>query len=693
MEFEVFFDTELDIITLIENDRFFNIAPLSKDIEKISSLSGKSAVNLDYVGISYPDKAKIEIIGPQKVSSLANEKNLVFYNVKPEYVVEGEEFIFTFNGEEISRNPYAKEFAHKDTDNSSTFLPVEIPKGYEGIATIGVTYRGHTATKEIEVIKNPKILDFSHTGKTLNLYDTKAFVLDNAFDEYGNEITDINRCMKDFKSSDESVIKINEKGIMSAVGTGKATISANVFTGVDNIIAVEYTVDNFMIWGAVNEIAYEINDLVEHSNITSYKLIFADGEERDIEISKIPAKTIEENGVIIVSSYNTSGQLLKTTHTPVKKGDKCEISTDTKTVYFVSDNEYLKITDSDSQIDGFKIESDNKTDYSIVPVYTFSNVGDVKEGKTLEAVFDEGRYDIALKKAEKRRADIYVNGYMVGNNVDQSDTDRKLKEGSLYIAEDIKIKNGELTVLMSDGSTTLEYITLHKRPCFRSTRVYIIGDSLACEYYGDFETAVGGGRAGWGQQLGDFLNIPVTNLANSGQYASGLYKTAFPGIIENGCRGDILLIECGYNDRNYSTREEMTACVKAMIRECREKGIIPIIVTPNASEHDYKPSVVWSGYLRDIAVDENCQLIDLSKESYDFLYSLYGDDKVTAGKNFNLTTVGGDTLHSSFAGAYKMAELVAKGLSDLGYGEYVNTEFRYIFTDSLGNEITAHITK
>ncbi len=325
---------------------------------------------------------------------------------------------------------------------------------------------------------------------------------------------------------------------------------------------------------------------------------------------------------------------------------------------------------------------------------TFTDIGDVKEAKTLDGVFEDGYYDITFKKAETGRGDIYVNGAMVGNNVDQADADRKVTDGALYTAEDVKITGGKISVSMTDGSTMLDYVKVEKKPdgYERPQRVYIIGDSLACIYYGDFEQPVGGGRSGWGQMIGDFLNVPVTDLANSGQYAAGLYRDAFPGVMANAEAGDILLIECGYNDRSYSTRDEMRTTVKKMIDECRAAGIIPILVTPNASQHDYKPSVVWSSYLKDVAIDKDCQLIDLSKESYDFLYSLYGDnaDGVVT-KNYNLTEVGGDTLHSSYAAAYKWAAMVAQGMKDLGYGGIVNTDYKYTFTDTLGNVITAKV--
>ena len=136
----------------------------------------------------------------------------------------------------------------------------------------------------------------------------------------------------------------------------------------------------------------------------------------------------------------------------------------------------------------------------------------------------------------------------------------------------------------------------------------------------------------------------------------------------------------------------MTQCVKDMISQCREHSIIPILVTPNASEHDYKPSVAWSSYLKDIAIDTYVSCIDLSKESYDFLYELYGDNAEGAiKKNFNLTEVGGDTLHSSYAGANVWASIVAQGLKDEIISNKVNTDFEYTFTDTEGNTITAKV--
>lgn len=677
MEFTLTFDKGNNIAVISQNGMSFKTENVQTAFDVIKSISGQN-VTLEYIGVSYPDTSKITIDGPDKVSSLAN--NIGYdYDIKPEYYIPDTNITYSVSDSDKA-----------DICNDGTLI---VYSGVSGKVTICAEYNGAKAYKEVEIVANPKITEWEHEGNTLNLHSCGYFDVYDMKDEFGNKIY---LPLKDFKSSDESVIKIDQDGIMTAVGKGKATITANAYTGADNIISVDYTVDCFAIDGITeNDISYTTGNITENENITSCKITYSDGTSEEIKETQIPAATVKTDGLVAVLSYDADGTLISVQNESVKAGDKVLASNGSKRVYLCADGKITKITDTDTTMDGYEIKHKAGEKYEISPVYKFSNVGDVKEdGKTLDAVFADGYYNITFKKAETWRGDIYVNGFMVGNNVDQSDADRKLTEGSLYTAEDIKVKNGAINVSMCDGSTMLDYVTVEKQPDFyeRPQRIYVIGDSLACNYYGSFEKEVGGGRTGWGQVLSDFVNVPVTNLANSGQFAAGLYKTAFPSVIENGEAGDILLIECAYNDRNYSTREEMTACVKDMIKQCRYNDIIPILVTPNASEHDYKPSVAWSSYLKDISVDTHCVLIDLSKESYDFLYSLYGDnaDKVIT-KNFNLTEVGGDTLHSSYAGANKWASIVAQGLKDLGYGDIINTDFSYTFTDTIGNVIRAEV--
>ncbi len=680
MEFTIDLDKGNNIAVVKQNGEYTKIENASTvfdALNTIKSISGEN-VTLEYIGISYPDKSKITIDGPDKISLYTSNLQSAGYVAEPEYYIPQTNVGFLVSGnDDVSIY-----------ENGTFYGTLYVGEGSSGKVTVCAEYNGAKAYKDVEIIANPKISEWKHDGNTLNLHSTGYFDVYDMKDEFGN---DIYPTLKDFKSSDESVIKVDENGLMTAVGKGSATITANAYTGTDNIVSADYTVDCFTIDGITeNDVSYAKDDLTENENITSYKIIYADGEEEEIKKTEIPAASVKADGTVLYLSYDNDGTLVSVKNEKVKAGDKVLPSNGSGKTYFLGGG-ITEITDADTKTEGYEIKHAKGQAYEISPVYTFTNIGDVKDdGKTLDALFDSGRYTITFKKAETSRGDIYVNGYMVGNNVDQSDADRKVTDGALYTAEDILVKNGEITVSMCDGSTQLDYVTVEKQQ-YVSPRIYIIGDSLACNYYGSFEQEVGGGRTGWGQVLSDFVDVPVTNLANSGQFAAGLYATAFPSVIENGQSGDILLIECGYNDRSYSTREEMTACVKDMIKQCELSGITPILVTPNASQHDYKPSVVWSSYLRDIATDTGCRIIDLSQESYDFLYSLYGDnaDGVVT-KNYNLTEVGGDTLHSSYAGAYKWASIVARGLKDYGFG-FVNTDFKYTFTDTEGNEITAQV--
>ncbi len=709
MEFEAVIDKNSGEMYFAQNGDVIE-CNIASELNTIDRIIGTD-VTLEYIGITYPDNAAAVIDGPDKVSS-------AFCNVSGNgilYAVTEYDVSYDFWGDDIKPEisvsgidgAFISYFYSRFSGKSRPVLYV--PLGAEGTAVICADFNGHKTYKNVEVYNNPAPGRIEYISRPINLYSTAAFGMSGyddcgvseLYDEYGNKVYSIDGqtlnadfTLTDYRSSDESVISIDDNGIMTAKNAGSAVISAEVAPGGYRISA-EYTVKGLYIDGMTeDDISYAINSITSDENISSYLVTYSDGVTEDASPTEIPAAQAVSDGAVITAVYDADGKLSCVQKRDVKAGDKLLPSNGNKTVYLRTTEGFEEITHADTTVSGFELKHSAGAEYEISPVYTFTDIGDAAEEKALNADFPDGYYDIAFKKAEAKRGDIYVNGTMVGNNVDQADADRTLTDGALYTAEDIKITGGKIAVSMTDGSTKLDYVTVTKKPVFykRPRRVYIIGDSLACAYYGGFEQDVGGGRSGWGQQLPDFLNAPVTNLANSGQFAAGLYTTAFPGVTANAQAGDILLIECAYNDRAYSTRDEMDTCVKSMIEQCNDNGITPILVTPNASAHDYKPSVVWSGYMRDIAVDTGCQLIDLSQKSYDLLYSIYGDDadgNIT--KNFNLTEVGGDTLHSSYAGAYVWASVVAQGLKDLGYGDILNTGFTYSFTDTLGNEITAQV--
>ncbi|MBQ8301524.1 MAG: hypothetical protein IJX57_06140, partial [Clostridia bacterium] len=442
MEFTLKFDKENSVVTCVENDNLRRIVNCETDLGKITSISGEN-VTVEYVGISYPDKTKVTIVGPDKVSSLSENKTLYDYTIEPEYY-------YTYKLDmNCSVLGVDGAFIH------NTFHTLALDKNTSGKATLCVEYNGVKTYKEIEIIPNPKITEWHHDGNTLNLYSSKNFEITDVKDEFGNDLGNVT--LKDFSSSDENVIKIDQNGKMTAVGKGKATISANAYTGIDNIVSVEYTVDQFYVNGVCEaETSYVSADLIENDNITYYQVTYGDGTKEKIEKTQIPASIVTDDGTLVIVYYNSMGKITSVKNQKVYAGDKIVASNGNKKVYLYANGEFSKITEANTTMDGYEIKNRFNYEFELAPVYKFTDIGDVKEaGKTLGGVFPQGYYNITLKKGETWRGDIIVNGFMVGNNVDQSDTDRKLKEGSLYVAEDIKVKNGEINLSMSDGSTLL----------------------------------------------------------------------------------------------------------------------------------------------------------------------------------------------------------------------------------------------
>lgn len=449
MEFEAVFDRDENKLVITENGKVTSIDADLSGMADIAAVEGSGAT-LEYIDVSYPDMASIAIDGPDKVSISDEFEKKVMYTASPEYMRPGTNVAYSVSG---------SEFVSIDESGIMT-----IRDGANGKVKLTVQYNGASAEKEVEIVPAPAIKEWNAQSRTLQLGSSEKFEISGCTDEYGGDAL---YTLRDFSSSDESVIMIDKNGVMTAVGKGTATITANAFTGSDNAVSVEYTVDKFYASGILDgDTTYVPGDIA--SDAGEYIVYYSDGTVEKAELSEIGAAVSAEDGMLLTIMYDETGKLGSVQCKNVSAGEKIPVS-----------------------------------------------------------------------------------------------------NGALYTANDIRIEGGALTVSMCDGSTMLDHVEAVKKPEFydRPQRLYIIGDSLACEYYGTFENEVGGGRSGWGQQIGDYLNIPVTNLANSGQYAAGLYTTAFPSVIENGEPGDILLIECAYNDRSYSTREEMTRCVKSMIEQ------------------------------------------------------------------------------------------------------------------------------
>ena len=302
-----------------------------------------------------------------------------------------------------------------------------------------------------------------------------------------------------------------------------------------------------------------------------------------------------------------------------------------------------------------------------------------------------GSYDFTVYNTTSR-CDVYANDQILVNNLLQNGA-----TPNYYEAKDIVIKEDKLTISTMDYSKghSAETMNLSVRVvksvtvADRAQKVYVLGDSLVAIYYNN-GNQTNNLLTGWGQVLENYMteDVDVVNLANSGAWAMALYESAFTQIKGSAQKGDILLLECGYNDsnKNYTTEEEMITAVSNMITEARELGVEVILVSPNASAHDYGKSIKKTAVMASLAEKYNAPFINLCELSYEFLYELYGSDTTVLTKVYNVS----DTLHSTYKGAHKWASVVAGALYEMGYKDMIDTEYIFSFFDTVGNMISCN---
>lgn len=116
-------------------------------------------------------------------------------------------------------------------------------------------------------------------------------------------------------------------------------------------------------------------------------------------------------------------------------------------------------------------------------------------------------------------------------------------------------------------------------------RIVVIGDSTVCNY-----AASKYPWAGWGQVLSLYFKagtVSVDNRAIGGRSSRSFIEDGhWASTLASLQKGDILLVQFGHNDRDFSKAERYTdtAAYKTYLgqyaREAREAGALPVFVTP-----------------------------------------------------------------------------------------------------------------
>ncbi len=674
----------------------------------------------------------------------------------------GDTEVAKISGKEVTRT-YKADPIILEEDETYTYSLKESKTGVEINATTGELTISDTAEPGKITIVTTSSISTSEAPKTAELeVDIKDFATVGTYNYVGPETIEVNSAGT--YSVSDVVDQYNDKADMPVSYSirQESTIKANVeFTGLTATSAVaiiasynsadstlksvttqDVTIENgactveaeigakVMLWNSLEgmqPVSTEVKTAIDTSepiaqidSQTGLLTLAQDAEGTFDVVASIgnPGKTTEAVKTVTVAKYSViadaTGNETVVSIAGLTLADSVSgfRVTTAKEGALVNQTE-VAIPDGDT----ITVDTTDADKVEISPIYSFGASDNISvNGYT--AKVPEGRYDITVKKAGTGRADVFVNGYLVGQNVDQSDdgkNSRTISEGALYTVEGIQTDGGKATVTMSSNDTNVSYVVIKKTPSIvdRKTHVYVLGDSLVANYYGEpteklenGEPAPGNARTGWGQVLHNFISgdIKVQNCAESGNYARGLYQSVFGSVIQNAEEGDFFILECGYNDantKNNTSVEDMTYYIEAMINEAKAIGVTPIIVTPNASQHDYKAAVARTANLIEIAENNDVACVDLSGESYKFFSTNYTGDNVavTVGRNYNVYVDENhfDTLHSSYGGAMLFASIVAQGISNLQETRtelnslIINDDYHYTFTDTLGNTVNMQV--
>lgn len=392
-----------------------------------------------------------------------------------------------------------------------------------------------------------------------------------------------------------------------------------------------------------------------------------------------------------------------------------------------------------SEEDGYiHLESSDKyTGQELCGFYgsVISSAGGVSlcdESGMFVAELPDGFYNIRITKpvAGTGRSTVRINGASQGTNVGNPGTGgRKGTVPYTYLMEDVCVEGGTMRLSLSEKDFTLAAVEIRRTPDITERRVHIYlgGDSTVSNYYPIEEAEPEPGRfqTGWGQVFAQYVTEEnaVTNIAGGGTYAKSWYEMAFPGVVQNGQPGDYFILQAGINDRTYSSIEEMVQYLTYMIEECQEKGITVILATAMQSCKFWKDAngnqlgefgtpegsglAPFMDAIRKLAKEKNVFLVDTGALTGQW-YSVVGRSYVA--QNYHIynpqTDVEEDTLHLSYHGALKVAELIATSLAEQraagavdGQGNTLDglhfhelTTYEIVHKDSAGQEVTESVT-
>jgi lysophospholipase L1-like esterase len=217
-------------------------------------------------------------------------------------------------------------------------------------------------------------------------------------------------------------------------------------------------------------------------------------------------------------------------------------------------------------------------------------------------------------------------------------------------------------------------------PGLTRTTVWLVGDSTLSE-----KEIKAYPETGWGMPFSHFFDstVIVDNRAKNGRSTKSFIAEGRWDAVMNGIHaGDYVFIQFGHNDEvptkaSYTPADAFAANLLRFIKESRDKGAIPVLITPAArrkfdsSGQIQDTHAVYAAIVRRVAAEQKTPLIDLDRESMNLLQEIGPENSkwlfnyLRPGEHPNYPDGRQDDTHFSELGARKMAELVLADIRSL----------------------------
>lgn len=258
-----------------------------------------------------------------------------------------------------------------------------------------------------------------------------------------------------------------------------------------------------------------------------------------------------------------------------------------------------------------------------------------------------------------------------------------------------------VTLILLVCGMLLSFLPFQKKP----VKVFLIGDSTVADYSNNYDPGKDYMKTrypimGWGQVFQSFLSSDslsqisnlvkadsalVVNKARGGRSTRTFFEEGRWREVKNALsEGDLVLIQFGHNDaaenkpERYVNVEGYKEYLRLYVNQAREKGAIPLILTPVTRNYPWENNKLSYGHgeyreaAKEIAGELNVPLIDLTRLSADS-FSAKGKEYVTqhyfmnlpAGKYEAYPEGQEDNTHFQPEGAREVARLVFEELQKL----------------------------